>query len=526
MARQSGKSAALCAGLGLAVGLTAGAFGQRNLDTQIKERFEVAAYETLRIDNLPETWGGEFFVPVQVGGAEYTLMLSPHSLRSPDFRVIVQDDAGYREIEAPAPTTYRGTVLEVPGSRVSASVINDGLNAMIILDDTTGYYIQPADDLIAGAPSNLHVFFSMDDVTVEERFCANDFVDGLQIAPPADAHPEDGGHVHGDDCNHGDREVGFGESAEDDDTIFPAANSLCEIAFDADYEFYQKNSSSESNTIADIENVMNGVEVIYERDTEIEYLITTIIVRTTSNDPYSSTDPGTLLGQFQNHWNSQQQGVQRDVAHLMTGKNLNGGVIGVAYLGVICNIGSAYGLSESRYTSNYNNRVALTAHEVGHNWNAPHCCGSCSGCSSCRIMCPCLGGCSGIVTSFGTSEINSIVSFRNTRNCLDEAFDMEIAVGDLFAGQTGEFSVTGGTPNSEVRFYYSVRGEDTDACFVSGFNVSLDLQNCVLGLSATTDSNGNGTFFRTIPNIQTPRVIWIQAAQSGLESNLVLTQIN
>src|SRR5690606_7056926 len=133
--------------------------------------------------------------------------------------------------------------------------------------------------------------------------------------------------------------------------------------------------------------------------------------------------------------------------------------IGIAWLGVVCNTSMAYGLSESRYTSNFSHRVGLTAHEVGHNWNAGHCCGGCSGCSSCRIMCPCLGGCSGIVNSFGSGEISQIVNFRNSRSCLDKAADMELEVGPLFRGQNGTFEVTGGTPNSEVRIYYSLRGE-------------------------------------------------------------------
>ena len=44
--------------------------------------------------------------------------------------------------------------------------------------------------------------------------------------------------------------------------------------------------------------------------------------------------------------------------------NLDGGTIGVAYLADICT-NNAYGLSESRFSSVFSRRVALTTHELG-----------------------------------------------------------------------------------------------------------------------------------------------------------------
>jgi len=101
----------------------------------------------------------------------------------------------------------------------------------------------------------------------------------------------------------------------------------------------------------------------------------------------------------------------------MTGKNLDGSVIGVAWLAVICNSSNGYGLSQSRFTSNMTNRVGLTAHEVGHNWNADHCDGD----GDCYIMCSALGGCAGDVTRFGSRSIGSITSYRDTRGCLSQS---------------------------------------------------------------------------------------------------------
>ena len=104
--------------------------------------------------------------------------------------------------------------------------------------------------------------------------------------------------------------------------------------------------------------------LIYASEVGISYLITSITVRSQANDPYSCSDAGTLLDQFRTIWNQAFGGVQRDVAHLFTGRPLNGSVIGVAYLDVLCNKPLAYGLSESRFTSNLVQRVA-----VAINWH-------------------------------------------------------------------------------------------------------------------------------------------------------------
>ena len=47
------------------------------------------------------------------------------------------------------------------------------------------------------------------------------------------------------------------------------------------------------DTVADIESIVNALNVIYERDLQITYRITEIIVRESRNDPYTSSDPNT-----------------------------------------------------------------------------------------------------------------------------------------------------------------------------------------------------------------------------------------
>ena len=179
-----------------------------------------------------------------------------------------------------------------------------------------------------------------------------------------------------------------------------------------------------TNTVNDVELIWLLSENVYERDVAIMFELSTIVVRATSNDPWSdSTDSGTILTSFRNRWNSSandEYRIKRDVAHIFTGKNVAGSVLGLAYVGVVCNQQNAYAMVESRWTSNLTFRTAVSAHELGHNFNAPHCDqdSSCSG--SCRIMCSGVGSCNSITGSnfrFESCAQGYITSWRNAVSC-------------------------------------------------------------------------------------------------------------
>ncbi|HZL98689.1 MAG TPA: zinc-dependent metalloprotease family protein, partial [Planctomycetota bacterium] len=183
---------------------------------------------------------------------------------------------------------------------------------------------------------------------------------------------------------------------------------VAELACDADFEYF-----SHYGTVAAVENrintVINAMNAQYENEVGITHEITTIIVRTSSSQPYTSTDPNTLLNQFRTQWTSNHGNVTRDVAHLFTGKELAGSVIGIAWLGVICNSSYGYGLVQSDFSGNFAYSTDLSAHELGHNWNANHCT-----CPS-YTMNPYITG----ANSFDpAASVPPITSFRDSVGCL------------------------------------------------------------------------------------------------------------
>jgi len=120
---------------------------------------------------------------------------------------------------------------------------------------------------------------------------------------------------------------------------------LAELAADADVEYFE-DYGSVGAVEARINSITNVVNEQYEQDVEITHVITGIIVRTAEPDPYTATNPNTLLNQFTNHWQANHQGIGYDIAGLFTGKNLQGGTIGVAFLGAVCS--SSIGRMELR----------------------------------------------------------------------------------------------------------------------------------------------------------------------------------
>jgi hypothetical protein len=339
-------------------------------------------------------------VEVPLAGEVARLEFWPHSLRSEEFILRAQiHDGSWIDVDPGPVRTLRGEVEGVPGSVVGGSLLDDGLHATVLLPDGKQYWVQPAHGVVPGAAANDYVIYDDADVLGAEGACG--VTDAwladkdLLIDQLDDGGPADGGIAGG--------------------------SFFCtELACDADFEYFQ-DYGTVTNTQNRIELVINTVNLQYANQVQIVHVISAILVRTSEPDPYSSTSPGTLLNQFRNEWLNNQGSIQRDVAHLFTGKNINGGVIGIAYtIGGICT-SSAYCLSQSDCCGSLACAADLTAHELGHLWGGFHC-------DPCNETMRSFIGC---FNNFTTPSINSIVAHRNSRNCLDACDGLEQGVTGL-----------------------------------------------------------------------------------------------
>ncbi len=91
-----------------------------------------------------------------------------------------------------------------------------------------------------------------------------------------------------------------------------------------------------------------------------------------ANGPLTSLDATELLFAFRDFIVNGTGGAipQNGVAHLFTGRNINGTTVGIAFLGVLCSNFFGYGVDQNLSSSTTS--ALVFAHELGHNFNAPH----------------------------------------------------------------------------------------------------------------------------------------------------------
>jgi parallel beta-helix repeat protein len=366
--------------LSLAIGLTTHAcpaFAQEQVGDPLRAANLGLMHMSEQIPQKVDNGQGSFSIWVTLGASRVQLELQPYSLRRASCEVIEEGPGGVRtKLVLPPAKTYRGTVQgegDVKGV-VAASLDGNAVRARILLDDGSDWYLQP----IPGDAAGTHAVYRSTDAAPTTAGCASEPVTGESRQPLAAPDAQGSGCVE------------------------------AEIGIEADYAYYQWNGSNSTQTINDIDAVMNAVELMYARDVKISYKVTQYLIQTTGGK-YPSSDPGTRLVQFRDWWNANQGSVPRDVAHLMTAAAMNNNLIGIAYYSVICNTASAYGISNSPWSTLFSNRVGVTAHELGHNWGAMHCDGQ----TDCWVMCGNIGGCAADPTRFNLSSIREIETYRN-----------------------------------------------------------------------------------------------------------------
>ena len=369
----------------------------------------------------------------------------------------------------------RGEVHEWPHSAVAASLLEDGLYARILLPDGQEYWLEPVNPVVPAAPLDQYVFYHAEDVIPNGKSCGAEALHHPEIflPPPRDGEPRE-------PCGTGNM-------------------CVAELACDADYPFFQRYGSVAA-VEARINSVINTVNIQYERDVSITHQIVAIVVRSSSaSDPYTTSDAGSLLNQFRNHWIANHSGIQRDMAQLFTGRNLDGSTIGIAWLSAVCT-SYGYAVVESDCCGSLSCAADLSAHEMGHNWGASHC-----NCPS-YTMNPSLT-CSNQFEP--STSIPEIVSYRNSiQGCLTALIDNDLCANAILvtngtytdstmgANNDGSASCGSSSSSPDVWYKYIAPGSGTlnvNTCTGSAFDTVLSIHSGCPGTTANQLScNDNG----------------------------------
>jgi len=382
-------------------------------------------------------------VEFPIEGTPVVVTLTPHSNRSSEYQLIAQvAGGGMVEFEPGPVNTYRGSIDGLDGSAVAATLDADGLFAMLLLPDGSKFWLEPLAAQVAGASADQYALYRDEDVVRGDLGCK-------ELHPPAEGGP------------HGSSVAADGEGT------VAGGLYIAELAADADVEYFQDYGSI-AGVEAQINSIINTVNLQYERDLNIRHVVNKIIVRTAEPDPYSQTDAAALLQQVKTHWDGNQFTVNRDIAQLFTGKQLNDSTIGVAWVGgptsnTVC---GSYGYSvvESNCLfscSSFAAKTDLSAHELGHNWGADHC--ACPG----WTMNPTITAANRFHPVY---DIPEMTTFRNSRQCLNNNDELKRLIVTAAGSAVNEGGYLQLTATADFRY-----GPDEDVTAFTSWSLDSNL---------------------------------------------------
>ena len=245
---------------------------------------------------------------------------------------------------------YRGELAGKPGSWARIVVANGAPSGMF-WDGTEMYAIEaPGDSLVN---SNAPVIFRLADVQVApgSMSCGS--------APMAMTAMTGAQALEGLVSE-------LGSKAEADGAIDEIGLGVI-----GDFEFTDA-KGGDAAAAAAITTRLNNVDGIFSSQLGIQITVNTIeTFSSAAADPFTDeTDASLLLDEVSDYRNVTPAQNSNGLTHLYTGKNLDGTTVGIAYTGALCSNFFGTGLSEGNGSATFDSLVA--AHEIGHNFGAPH----------------------------------------------------------------------------------------------------------------------------------------------------------
>jgi len=351
------------------------------------------------------------------GYRDVNLRLERFSIIDPDAIIVAVSEAGERPLDVSGVVLLRGSVVGDDESKVFVSLSDFGLQGFI---ETAGSVYSMSSGL------GIDGFGGPDDLRITRVDAA---AQALNAPPITCGVTPDNPELHPGGVPEIVNTLDLQATLDRGDPPCRVAR----IAIDTDWEFTSLTFGGDPNAAAAYAiTLLGGVSEIFQDNVNVRFALSYLRVWEFNIDPYN--EGGDLLQEFRSHWNANMGWVQRDIAHLLSGRSdLPYG--GVAYLNALCSSNFGYGLSgylngSFPYPLINNNSgnwdLVVMAHELGHNFGTGHThsaysppidnCGNgdCTGASNGTIMSychTCSGGISNITLNFHPLVRSQILSY-------------------------------------------------------------------------------------------------------------------
>ena len=254
---------------------------------------------------------------------------------------------------------YRGRVAGAPGSWVRLTRVGDALEGMV-WDGNDLYVIEAARRAkrfmidAGGVADDATVIYRLSDTLSDlgPQFCA--VVTTAESATALDAYKA------------------LVSELRANQPLAAAAmvTGQIQVAVLGDFEFSSDHPTDAESIVVTRMNVVDG---IFSDQVGIHIIAASVDIFDTAADPFSNTTvPGELLNQLADYKNATAAIRSTAITHLMTGRDFDGSTVGIAFLASLCSPRFGVSVSEGGAEISSASAALVAAHEMGHNFGAPH----------------------------------------------------------------------------------------------------------------------------------------------------------
>jgi hypothetical protein len=305
---------------------------------------------------------------------------------------------------------YRGRVVGRPGSWARVVLTPAGPTGLVF-DGETLYGLEAGADRSAPAADGGAVMFRLADVY---------FAPG-EIGTELDVVAIDGTQAV----------AAIAQQLAQEFTALAAegANLELNLGAVADFEFSQAFGLVAETALL---TRFNNVDGIFSEQLGVQITVSEIDIFTANDDPFTTSVASDLLDELANYRGATPSQDAQGLTHLFTGRDLDGSTAGIAFFGSVCARRGSFGtrsfgsgLSEARRGAVVDSLVA--AHEIGHNFGAPHDGNANAACASTPttfLMAPSING----SDQFSACSVREIQLEIATASCLTPIGAADVAV--------------------------------------------------------------------------------------------------